>query len=252
MKSLLPVWLGVACCFGGCSSTGVGNPGVATQSLMVSSDSELEPDASDAGEQLDPARLRHAVLVFGELRYLACDTSDEDSVITGPVLVDLAIDRVDPPIADVPIPSSGICGIDATLAPATAPAAMAGRSMFFSGLRNDGMLFLLFANIEGTLRMRPFADAPWPNDGEHGWLWKLRPRRWLTPSELDSAEPNDIDGVNRVIAIDANRYPRLYEAIRSRVAERSSLYIDINDNRRLDPNERSGEALIGQGLPSLD
>lgn len=245
------VW-GLACCLAGCSSTGVGNPGVATQSLVVSSDSEVEPGAMDSGEQLDPTSLRHAVLVFGELRFVACSADDEDSLIRGPVLIDLATDRVEPSTADVEIPPSGICGIDATLAPATAPAAMAGRSMFFSGLRSDGTLFLLFADIAGTLRMRPLVDTAWPNDGEHAWFWKLRPRRWLVPSELDAAEPNDVDGVSRVIAIDANRYPRLYEAIRSRIAQRSSLHVDVNDNERLDPSERLVPALIGQGLPSLD
>lgn len=235
-----------------CSSTGVGNPGVATQSLLISSDTEPEPLPVDSGEQLESSNLRHAVLVFGQLRYLACDVDQPDSIINGPIVVDLVSDRVEPQIAAVEVPQGGFCGLDVTLAPATAPPAMAGRSMFFSGVRGDGILFLLFADMPGTLRIRPFEGASWPSDGEHRWFWKLRPRRWLVPSELDAVEPNDVDGVNRVIAIDVNRYPRLYEAIRTRIARSSTLYLDLNDNERLDPDERSGAALVGQGLAGLD
>jgi hypothetical protein len=234
-----------------CSSTGVGNP-VAEQSLALSSDSELEPGATDAGEQIDPTNLRHAILVFGEMRYLACDRSEDDAVVTGPIVVDLAQNAIETNISPVTIPNRGFCGIDATLAPATAPAAIAGRSMLFSGLRSDGTLFLLFADMPGTLRMRPLAGVTWPVDGEHRWFWKLRPRRWLLPSELDTVDTAELDGIGRVIPIDVNRYPRLYLAIRTRIAQRSTLHVDLNDNERLDPDERLGGALIGQGLDSID
>jgi len=235
-----------------CSSTGVGNPGVATQSLSISSDSEPEPGATDATEQLDPTNVRHAMLVFGKIRYLPCDAAEDDAVVAGPILVDLATNRVEPEIGAVDIPSHGFCGIDATLAPATAPPAMAGRSMFFSGLRSDGTLFLLFADMPGTLRMRPLDGITWPADGNRDWLWKLRPRRWLTPTELDAATAATLNGVDQVIPIDVNRYPVLYEAIRNRLARRSSLHVDLNDNHRLDADERLGEAVIGQGLDSIE
>lgn len=235
-----------------CSSTGVGNP-VAEQSLALSSDSELEPDATDAGEQLDPANLRHAILVFGELRYRACDNNaDDDGVIAGPIVVDLAKNGVETNIPPILIPDSGFCGIDATLAPAVAPASLAGRSMFFSGLRSDGTLFLLFADMPGTLHMRPLDGVIWPKDGKHRWLWKLRPRRWLLPSELDTVDTAALDGIGRVIPIDVNRYPLLYELIRARIGRRSTLHIDLNDNGKLDTDERLGAAFIGQGLDSID
>ncbi len=234
-----------------CSSTGVGNP-VAEQSLALSSDSELEPDATATEEQLDPGNLRHAILVFGEMRYLACDTAFDDSVVAGPIVVDLAKNGIETNIQPVIIPDGGFCGIDATLAPATAPAAIAGRSMFFSGLRSDGTLFLLFADMPGTLQVRPLDGVTWPKDGKHRWLWKLRPRRWLLPSELDTVDTAALDGVGRVIPIDVNRYPLLYESIRTRIARRSTLHVDLNDNEQLDPDERLGEALIGQGLDNID
>lgn len=237
----------------GCSSTGVGNPGVAAQSLMVSSDPEVEPNATDGGEQLDSSNLRHAVLVFGELRFVACDETEESKVFLGPVLVDLAQNRMEPAsITLSETPASGICGIDAVLAPATTPASLSGRSLFFSGVRSDGTAFLLFANMTGTLRMRALPGVTWPIDGEHGWLWAMRPRRWLTPSELDTTETEPLDSVERVIAINVDRHPILYAAIRTRLAGRSTLHVDLNDNGQLDPDERRDQAFIGQGLDSID
>jgi hypothetical protein len=239
----------------GCSSTGVGNPPVAstTQSLLVSNDPEAEPDATDAGEQLAAADLRHAVLVFGELRYLACDSiNDNDGIVAGPFIVDLANNRTEPAIPAVAWPNAGFCGIDATLAPATAPASIAGRSLFFSGLRSDGTLFLLFANISGTLRVRPLTGVTWKPDPDHGWIWALRPRRWLLPSELDSSDTAPFDDIGNIIAIDADRHPALYSLIRARLARRSTLHVDSNDNHRLDPDERLGDAFIGEGLDVID
>jgi hypothetical protein len=235
----------------GCSSTGVGNPGVvATQELSVSEDPDPEPDATDPGQQLDPANLKHAVMVFGELRYLACDPADDnDAIITGPILVDLAKQRVEPAIAPVAIPSGGFCGIDATLAAATAPPALAGRSMFFDGTRSDGVRFLVFANLSGTLHMRPLSGVVWPTDGKHRWLWAFRPRRWLLPSELNNEPLSDS---STVIAIDADLHPTLYALIRDRVARRSTLHVDSNGNGQLDADERDGAALIGEGLDSID
>ena len=55
-----------------------------------------------------------------------------------------------------------------------------------------------------------------------------------------------------VIAIDVDRHPRLYDAIRDRIGERSSLCADVNDNRRLDDGECDDENWLGQGLAGLD
>ncbi|HMA94616.1 MAG TPA: hypothetical protein VKP30_18120 [Polyangiaceae bacterium] len=247
-------WMFLLGLFGlGCSSTGVGNPGFADQSLVVSSDPELEPNATDSGEQLDPSSLRHAVLVFGKLRFIACDPQELPVVVQGPIVVDLAQNRMEPASITISeVPASGCCGIDAVLAPATAPASMSGRSLFFSGVRGDGTAFLLFANMAGTLHLRPLPGVTWVVDGEHSWLWAMRPRRWLTPSELDAAEAEPTDGVERIIAINVDRHPVLYNAIRARLAGRSTLHVDLNDNHQLDPDERLNQALIGRGLDSLD
>jgi hypothetical protein len=233
-----------------CNSTGVGNPPAvpAEVSLALMEDSEVEPEATDS-VQLDKKRVEHAIIVLGKIVALACDT-EEKVTLEGPFVVDLATNRIEPNLPMVPVPDGGICGLDAELAPAIAPAALAGRSIFFSGTRSDETRFLLFADMRGTLHLLPRNDSAWPVD--HDWLWALRPRRWLSPTELDESDSEALDGEDRVIVINVNRHPLLYAAIRSRLAGRSSLHLDLNDNFVLDDDERSGGAVIGLGLDSLD
>jgi hypothetical protein len=65
------------------------------------------------------------------------------------------------------------------------------------------------------------------------------------------AEPADALGTRRsVIAIDANRHPLLYTAIRNRIGARSTLNTDLNGNHRLDPEDET--AVIGIGLQDLN
>jgi hypothetical protein len=234
----------------GCTSTGVGNPGAeGTVRLSLTSDPHAEPEAADT-ERLAASSLRHAILVFGELRYLACDSEQSDVVVDGPFVVDLAQNRVVPELPAVEVPEGGFCGLDAPLAPATTPASLSGRSIWFSGLRSDGTLFILFANMPGTLHLQSVDGSPWPV--EHGLLWAMRPRRWLAPSELDGADVEALDGIERVIVINVNRHPVLYEVVRARLAGRSTLHVDLDDDGTLDPEERQPDAIIGQGLDELD
>lgn len=244
-----------------CSSTGIGNPGIQTQGLALTGDDEVEPGAGDT-EQLEADTLRHAALVFGEIRFVACDSPEQDVAIAGPFVVDLLTNEVDPPIPDVEWPASGVCGIDATLAPAERPRLLEGRSMLFSGVR-DGTLFILVADMPGTLRMRPLEGETW-RPGEHRWLWAMRPRRWVLPEELANeasdtgsvvdavAEVVDTTGVERIVAINVNRHPVLYELIRTRLAQRSTLHVDANGNGKVDAREREGDAFIGQGLDDIE
>jgi hypothetical protein len=246
LRSILAFCL-LAC---GCTSTGVGNPGSsATATLAITSDADTEPGATDS-TQLDAGQLKHAVLVFGQLTLIACDAAEDNVVLAGPYVVDLAQNRVEPAIPSVTAPDGGFCGIDAQLAPATSPASLAGNSIFFSGTRSDGALFLLFADMAGTLRLRPRNGLEWTTD--HAWLWAMRPRRWLSPAELDQSDTETLDGTGQVIVINVNRHPVLYTAIRNRLAARSTLHLDLNDNLELDSDERTGDAFIGQGLESLD
>jgi hypothetical protein len=217
--------------------------------LTLTNDPSAEPGATDDA-QLGANRLTHAIIVLGTIVFRSCDTSDDDVTLDGPFVVDLAQNRIEPSLPLVTVTEAGVCGIDATLAPATEPSALAGRSIFFSGTRSDDTLFLLFADMPGTLRLRPRIGLAWSTD--HDWLWALRPRRWLSPAELDASEPEETAGQGRVIVINANRHPLLYGAIRARLGGRSTLHLDLNDNLELDDSERTGDAFLGLGSDNLD
>ena len=232
----------------GCTSTGVGNPGM---TVTVVNDLTAEPQATDPTVALDASQVRHVMLAFGKLRFTPCDPSDGDITIPGPIVVDLATSKVEPNLPVIAIPPSGFCGLDAPLTTTAPSASMQGRSILFSGLRADGTLFLLYAAMSGTLHMRPEPGIVWDASNASSMIWALRPRRWLAPAELD-AEPSDpLGAVSRVIVIDVNRHPVLFEAIRSRIGARSTLHNDSNGDHVLDDGERVN-GLIGEGLPSLD
>jgi hypothetical protein len=272
----------------GCGSTGVGNPETEPISLALVSDDDVEPTgevdaaaamdaggdidgAIDAGADAEPAMdagpdaelvldagadlprdsVVHAVVVLGELRWLPCDARRAPVVVPGPFVVDLKVPRAMPKIATVQAPPGGFCGLDAPLAPAQAPAALSGKSLFFDGFRSDGVFFLLYANMAATLRMRPRPGVVWSGKDTPAVLWAMRPRRWLHAAELAGAETSPWDGRPRAIIIDINRHPALYLAVRARLAGRSTLYFDKNGNGLLDPEERVN-AIIGEGTDNAD
>lgn len=248
LRQALAVFMSLALL--GCNSTGVGNPG--RLELALVSDSEPEPDAPDPDEQIAADAVQHAVLVLAELRWLPCSSEEDDVVVPGPMLVDLVTGRVDPELPDVEVPEGGFCGLDAPLTPARAPASLTGRSLFFSGLRSDGTLFLVYADMACTLRLRAGSGVVWDTETAPSLIWAFRPRRWLGSSELDASDSAPLVQDRRVIVIDVDRHPRLYVAIQNRMGERSSLYADLNGNARLDPDERDTDNLLGQGLPCLE
>jgi hypothetical protein len=271
----------------GCGSTGVGNPVVeislladdypepigdvdaaastvdagedAEPAMDAGTDADVAVDAAadadvatDAGADLPGASIAHAVVVLGELRWLPCETSFLPVVVSGPFVVDLKVPATMPKIPAVEEPRhGGFCGIDAPLAPAQAPAALAGKSLFFDGFRADGAFFLLYANMVATLRVRPRPGVVWSGRDMPAVLWAMRPRRWLGALELAGAETSPWDGRPRAIIIDINRHPALYLAVRARLAGRSTLYVDKNRNGVLDPDERLN-AIVGDGTDNAD
>jgi hypothetical protein len=234
-----------------CESTGVGNPGN-NMTVSVQNDLTAEPDATDAGSELEDSQVRHAVLAFGELHFIPCDPSDGDVTAPGPIVVDLVTHKTASlALPTVAIPPGGFCGLDAPLTTSAPNAALQGKSMLFSGLRNDGTLFILYAAMQGTLHMRPEPGVKWDASNASSVIWALRPRRWLAKAELDAETSEPLGTVLRIIVVDIDRHPVLYNAVRSRIGARSTLHTDLNDNHQLDDDERTS-ALIGQGLPSLD
>jgi hypothetical protein len=249
----------------GCSSTGVGNPGVpvaGTLSLAIvaddDGDSERLANAGDAGASADAgagaaiassdalpgSAITRATLVIGSLRWLPCDTSRAPVVQSGPFIVDLLAGTTEPPVPAVSEVAGGFCGFDAPLAPARVSAELAGRSLVFAGTRADGVGFLLFANVRAVLRVRPERGQVWgvPSDSAP-LLWALRPRRWAGQSELAAAEPDENPGALPSIVIDVDRHPLLFALIRARLATESGVFRDTNDNGVLDADERARGAL---------
>jgi hypothetical protein len=282
--------LAAACAPNPASSTGVGNPGVISLSIVTDDEAESMAGEAEGGEggaaacaanvggalteadaagapgeavagspaasdddELPRASIAHAVIVLGELRWLACDTTREPTRVSGPFIVDLignlVAERTRPPIPDVTEPPGGFCGLDAPLAPAAGPAEIAGSSLFFDGVRSDGTRFVLYANVEATLRVRRHGSAVWTASDTPAVLWAFRPRRWLSRMELDRTAPMPWqDGGEAVV--DVNRHPLLLTALRRRLAGKSSLFSDLNKNRMLDTEDR--EALVGDGSDDPD
>ncbi len=233
-------------CLCGCESTGVGNPGlsVTAQSAVLP-----EPEAVDPAERL--SGLTHAVLALGELRWLACDSALAPAVMPGPFVVDLVSGDTRPAFPSISIPEGGFCGVDVPLTTAASDVLMQGKSVLVSGARGDGTLFILYAAMPGTIRVRPYPSGTiWDANNAVSVVLALRPARWLTQTEID-AEPSESLGTRRrVIAIDVNRHPVLYQAIRNRLGARSTLNTDLDENGRLDPSDEA--AFIGLGEANLD
>jgi hypothetical protein len=233
-----------------CTSTGVGNPFRETSFEFVASESP-EPAAVDPEAGLAEGALDHALVVIAQLALAPCDESLANVVVGGPFVVDLVSGDGAPELSPVPTPEGGFCALEAPLTPARRPAAIAGRSIFLSGQRSDGVPFLIYAAAELTLRVEARAGEAWGEADGDALLWAFRPRRWLEQSEVDSAEINAQDGGLDVVIVDSNRHPLLYSAILTRIGGRSGMYRDLNKNRRVDLSELEN-AWVGIGLGTTE
>jgi hypothetical protein len=232
-----------------CESTGVGNPYRETSLELVATDS-AEPDAEDPDAGLDEGALEHAILVVAGLEFEPCDPGLEKVRLEGPYIVDLVAGQVEPRLPLIPTPIGGFCALAAPLAPAERPASLAGRSIFLSGHRSDGVPFLVYAAANITVRVQARDGQAWGYDDAHPLLWAFRPRRWLELDEANQAEPDETDG-QRAVVIDSNRHPLLYLAILTRIGGRSDMYRDLNQNGRVDTAELEN-AWVGSGLGTTE
>jgi hypothetical protein len=198
---------------------------------------------------LPRAAIEDALLLIGEVRFLPCDLGESAVIAPGPFLVDLVRGGTSPGIPAVPVPSGGFCGLDAPLVPARAPSRLIGRSVYFGGTRADGTPFRFYANVQATLRVRARTGIRWQAvpESTRSVFWALRPRQWLEPSELDALETAELDGTG---AIDIERHPALLRAIRARLAGRSTLYDDANDDDMFDDGDRA--VALGDGIANAD
>ena len=209
-------------------------------------------DPSTTVEPLPLGWIQDAVIVVGKLHFMPCDKT-QGSVFTvpGPFVVDLKHRTTTPEIPDIHGTPGGYCGIDAPLAPATAPAALAGRSVFFDGHRADGTFFIVYANMAATLRLRAKGGATWEAMAEPPrFFWALHPRRWLLTAELSAAETTAYDDHLRAVVIDQDHHAALFFALRARIAGVSKLYADANGDGVFDDPDRAAE--VGEGLDNAD
>jgi len=287
LRCLLLVAAGsVAACSapGGSSSTGVGNPGVISLSIVTDDELELSPDnggapgscegvsgaggaalggATDAAlggaagdpdvvaldDDLPRTSVKHAELALGSVNWLPCDGTDP-TVVAGPFVVDLVNHTTSPEIPPVAEPEGGFCGFDAPLAVVSGPADLAGRSLFFDGVRSDGTFFLVYTDVQATLRVRRHARVVWSASETPAVLWAFRPRRWLSRSALDAASTTPWDDGRLAVVIDVDRHPLLLAAIRRRLAGKSTLFRDLNQNHELDLEDRN--VIVGDGSDDAD
>ncbi|MGC4087873.1 MAG: hypothetical protein QM756_08250 [Polyangiaceae bacterium] len=250
------------------SSTGVGNPKLSFELTVLSDDADdaaagaggsqgeggatsVEGGAASAEVEtpLTKGQVLNASLSVAGLRFVACDSTQPNAEVAGPFVIDLIAGTTLPRIPAIASIDGGYCGLEAPLAPAQRPPALVGRSLLFRGERADGTRILLFSNMSATLRVRINLSVGSVDDPTPHLLWAFRPRRWLTAEEVDAAESELLDGV-RTIVIDVDRHPLLYLRVRSRLAGRSSLFFDANDNGSIDPDERLSAR--GQGLENAD
>jgi hypothetical protein len=205
----------------GCSSTGVGNPRSEHGTLELGI---VQDDGGSDAEALPRTALEQASLVLARIEWRPCDESLPAIVQEGPFVVDLLTGSTRPPIPLIDAPLDGLCGFDAPLGPARDSAELAGRSLFFSGTRADGVRFLLFADMRATLRVQSGDGQSWAIPQQRRRIvWQMRPRRWAQPADLDDATTSTWAGDRRIIPIDVDRHPLLFTLVRARLGSESFL-----------------------------
>ena len=238
---------------GGATDAAAGaSDSAAGASAVAASEAGSASSEPTAPPPLPQGAVSDAVIVLGKLHFMPCDkTLGRIFTVPGPFVVDLKRHTTTPKIPDMEATSGGYCGIDAPLAPALAPAALAGRSVFFAGHRADGAFFIVYANMTATLRLRAKDGAKWegmPNPPR--FFWALHPRRWLLSTELNTADTTPYDNRLHAVVIDADHHPALFFALRARIAGISKMYADANANGVFDDADRQAE--VGEGLDNAD
>lgn len=239
---------GLAGASDGAAGDSAASAGAASVGAAGSPGTDLPPPA----QPLPVGAIRDAVIVLGKLHFMPCDpTRGSVFSVEGPFVVDLKHHTTRPEIPDIAGTPGGYCGIDAPLAAATAPAALAGRSVFFDGYRADGTFFIVYANMVATLRMRAKDGAKWQGmEPPPRFFWALHPRRWLLTAELNAADTTSYENHPRAVVIDADRHAALFLLLRARIAGISKMYADANGDGVFDAPDR--EAEVGEGLDNAD
>lgn len=230
-----------------CSSTGVGNPGQVTLAIVSADEAPSTPVTTES----ESGVLLRAVVVLAELRLVPCAADAPPLRFPGPFLADLVAGTLSP--QPPPLAATGsYCRLEAPLAAASRPAALAGRSVLLHGRRADGVEVLLYAALSGTLRANARVGALEVSAEGVRWLWGLRPARWVERNELAAAPRTSLRDGRRFVVLDADRLPLLLEQVRRRLGGASTVYNDADGDGRLSPTERAEENIVADGSTEVD
>jgi hypothetical protein len=230
----------------GCSGgTDVGNPvdlGYAGYGLSSS-----EAGASANGS----VEVEQAWIVVTEVKVQVRDGDQCDETKTKlevPVAVNLLGQGLPEQLAAVGIDPGEYCRLefkwDAALAtvPAGAPADLAAASIVVSGSRADGTVYVIASDRDDHIELQP-RDESLVVDAK-GLIIGVDFQAWLAGVNLDGA----VVGAGGTIRIDRDDNQALGDLFDDNVAAGVQLFLDHDEDGRLDPEEHDGTDVVADGV----
>lgn len=225
----------------GCAATETGNP-VAEQRLAltaISSAPAVQLDSDDSAEVV----VEEAWIVLGDVRFIpgtGCESGTNEAGridIPGPGAVDLVSD---PERLVFALEDQGYCRVRLPLEradalPAGAPEALEDHAFVLIARLADGTPLEVRSRDKREAEVRSRTEPFRLGDAEASLVLAFDVGRWLDGIELESATRDD-DG-RIVIDDDDNR--ELLDEIEANMRESLELFRDLDDDGRLDDNERS-------------
>ena len=231
----------------GCAATETGNP-VAEQRLAltaVSSAPAVQLDAGDGAEIV----VREAWVVLGDVRFIPgsdCDSGDDDEGridVPGPTVVEL-VAAPEPFVFD--LEDRDYCRVRVPLeradeVPGAAPEALEDHAIVLLGSLADGTELEVRSRDKREAEVRSRTEPFRLGDAEASLLLAFDVGRWLDGLDLESAARDD-DGR---IVIDDDDNGELLDQLEENMREALELFRDLDDDGRLDDDERSTPLATG-------
>jgi hypothetical protein len=212
VRRIAKTWTALALALASACSSGTetGNPPAAAELTIAA----LSNQAPTQGLVLEEARI-----FLEHLSLVPCDTS------AAPLTTDdFPIDLFHDPPAHVTFESAvtDYCGVRLDVAPfgGSAPAALAGLSVFVSGVRSDDATFTLASTLAGTLVL---VSDTGPLDATKLVLG-VTPEHWFADADVHGAEVSP----EGVAVIDALHNPDVLAGFEAGTAPAFALYVDAD------------------------
>lgn len=225
----------------GCTGTETGNPPVIDVSFAVHSG---DPEVSVAGDVPASVVVQQLWLSVGEITFQpedACeDPAAAEVAMAGPAAIELLSD---PPSVAFRPESGRYCRADVPLVPAAvplppgAPQRLEGHTLVLTGLRADGVPFIVATRSAPALALGPGDGAAFEVSAGDRLLIGIDAAAWLLPLDLEAALP---DHEGTVVVDDASDDHR-HAALVAHLPGGVTLYRDADDSGTVDPgDERIG------------